>query len=65
MTLHASAGAVDSAPWHFLCHPENAPNCPWKKPSMAFFHLGDTQKAKVFGVAGRRFLRRQTLSTVC
>jgi hypothetical protein len=36
------------------------PDCPWKKPSMAFFHLGDTQKAKVFRFAGRRFLRRQT-----
>jgi hypothetical protein len=23
-------------------------NCPWKKPSMAFFHLGDTPKSRGF-----------------
>jgi hypothetical protein len=24
------------------------PSCPWKKPSMAFFHLGDTPKSRGF-----------------
>jgi hypothetical protein len=28
------------------------PICPWKKPSMAFFHLSDPKKAEVFW--GRR-----------
>jgi hypothetical protein len=33
---------------------------------MAFFHLGDTKKAEVFGgVADRRIVQRQTISTVC
>ena len=38
---------------------------PVGKPSMAFFHSSDTQKAKVVGVADRRIPRRQTCSIVC
>ena len=32
---------------------------------MTFFHLGDIQKAEVFGVANRRILRRQAFPTAC